>query len=149
MLAFGEGVKIRVKYMLTHFKQLEKEIVYERYKNRRGTNLGIHGVGNVSDTTYNEALNEMSDVKVVVLRDGTIIYRPCEWLRIMKYIYENIPVSDSRLMQMYFFDGQPWAEVIAELEIDKDTFYRRRDKIISLVSIAAAQAGLVEIMPME
>lgn len=91
----------------------------------------------------------MSDVKVVVLRDGTIVYRPCEWLRIMKYIYENIPVSDSRLMQMYFFDGQPWAEVIAELEIDKDTFYRRRDKIISLVSIAAAQAGLVEIMPME
>lgn len=149
MLAFGEGVKIRVVYMLTHFKQLEKEIVYERYKNHRGANLGIRSIGNISDPTYNEAVNEMSDVKVVILHDGTIIHRPCEWLRIIKYIYENVSVSDSRLMQMCFFDRQPWAEVIAELEINKDTFYRRRDIIISWVSIAAAQAGLVEIMPME
>jgi hypothetical protein len=148
MLALGEGVEIRVKFMLTHFKQLEKEIVYERYKNHHGTNLGIRSIGKASDPTYNEAENEMSDVKVVILHDGTIVHSPCEWLRIIKYVYENISVSDSRLMQMYFFDGQPWAEVIAELEINKDTFYRRRDKIVSLVSIAAAQAGLVEIMPM-
>lgn len=45
MLAFGEGVKIRVKYMLTHFKQLEKEIVYERYKIAAGLTLGFTASG--------------------------------------------------------------------------------------------------------
>lgn len=45
MLAFGEGVKIRVKYMLTHFIQLEKEIVYERYKIAAGLTLGFTASG--------------------------------------------------------------------------------------------------------
>lgn len=89
--------------------------------------------------------NDEGDFDYVKTSDGYIILNPRPWINAIKYIYENLPEQDRKIMEMYYFKSVMWFNITAELDIPKDYFYRRANRILYLTTLAAVQAGLVKI----
>lgn len=88
---------------------------------------------------------ETDEYTYVALSDGTIAMHADTWVKVIKYIYENLDYTRREIMRLYFMEGKEWWKITAELNISRPIFYRGTNDIVYLTTIAAAQAGLVSI----
>lgn len=134
---------------MQYYHAIKQEIFWKHQEQKRksGVPMGT-SAGFVSDPTQNEAIKNLTPVKYVTIFKGTteyIVKSPEEWIECIDKVMNGMDVQDRNLVIIAFWKSHSWRSATMELAMDKDTFYRRRDKIISLFAIEAASRGLIKL----
>lgn len=105
---------------------------------------GIRPRGIPSDPTATEAIQNLTPLKSVHIPRGTV-YHPEEWITAIDSVRENLDRDDGDLFSEVFVNKKRTDTVCDQFIISRATFFKRKDRLVSLVAIAAAKNGLIDL----
>lgn len=142
---YGDRVYATVRFMVRNLDEIRRETARARIerKARKGA-PELHAEGFLSNPTAKEAELNMTPVPIVYLSGGKYVARPEEWLACIDYVTDMLSGSDRKLLRTVA-DRMEWREAVETLHMNKDTFYRRRDKLFALIALHAAKRGLITV----
>lgn len=146
MKMFGDSVLGRVKWHMYHLDEIRNAVFWRRkeMKKRVFHMDGIKPRGVPSDPTANEAIMNSTPLKVVEVR-SSVVYRPEDWIAAISSVTSRLNENDLAFYDAAF-KSQKKPETMCELfSVSRGTYFKKRDKFVSLCAIAAAQRGLIEI----
>lgn len=142
---YGDNVLRRLKWTIAHVGDIEKAVRDKRaeMKRRSGT-PEMRSVGYVSDPTEKEAELNLMPIKWVTVGHG-IVRRPEEWIAVIKGVYERLSAEDKKLVEVSFWTNSYRDKKLDELNMSKNTFYARREYIVTLFAIKASERRLISL----
>lgn len=142
---YGDRVMRKIRWHLFRYEGMKRAIKWARLEqSSRNARPEIHAEGFVSNPTAAEAIRNLTPLKSVTVGHD-IVYNPETWVSVIDSVYDKLDGCDRRIVTDTFIKGNRWEKVIADNHIDKNAYYRRRDRIVSLIAIKAACAGIVKL----
>ena len=122
-----------------------KDAVIE-YKTARKKDMnGGGGTAFVSDPTAGQAMRELEECPAVKLENWTV-YRPQDWLRVIRLTYANTKLQERELMRRYF-NGESISELASgNCGYEEPTLYVISRNFVALGVEIACQFGLIRVI---
>lgn len=136
-----------VKWHVGHYFEIKKAVANERAERKRHAKANIGGIqdSKQSDPTAAAALANLTPIgKVTLPGEGSVI-NPELWIEAIDTGLHACPDDVQEVIRQNMWSHHSWRYVTATKDMDKKTFYRKRDMALTAVAIAAAQCGLVRI----
>lgn len=95
------------------------------------------------DPTPAEAQKAVDEVEFVKLERGDLILYPERWIDAVKTVYNSMGKEDRMFFEHAFWKRETHEQKIQKTYVAKDTYYRKRQRMILIVAIAAASRGLI------
>lgn len=141
---YGEAAFRSVRWHLAHYIEISRAVHNARVE-RRTTHARpeVHAEGFVSNPTAAEAIANLTPLRSVTIQRYHVVQKPEEWLDCIDSVLRRLDRADYKLVDDAFFRRLPWDRCAAENYMSKDTFYRRRERIVAMIAIKASAAGLI------
>lgn len=110
---------------------------------------GGGGHAHVSDRTAIRAVELASPIRCISIengRDTEQIRRPEDWIEVLdgtKQRFADSPIA--AFMHKRYAEGQDWKQTCTDLYIERDTYYKWRDNVVTYATLLAVQGGLVKV----
>lgn len=136
-----------VRFHISRYWEIKKAISLFREEQKRHVKDNIGGIqdSKLSDPTAREAIQNLTPLRFVQVPGAGIVKRPEAWIEAIESGLGACTEEVQEVAKQSFWGHRSWKYVTAFGEIDKKTFYKRRDTAVAAVAIAAAQRGLVSI----
>lgn len=143
---YGEDIYKKVRWHLFHYEEIKEAVYYARRENvtKAGYPQAVRE-GYMSNPTETEAIRNLTPLKKIELKYGGVVHRPEEWLYVIEEVVENLEHFDKKITKQTFFEGKRWSRVIEDNHIEKNSFYRHKERCVALVAIKAAERGLISL----
>ncbi len=145
-MRYGDSVFRTVRWHMYQYPEIKSAIFRARGDAKRKLKFvdGIRPRGIPSDPTATEAIQNLTPLKSVRTPRG-IVPRPEAWIECIDSVRYNLDRDDGDLFKAIFVDGKRTESVCNKFLISRATLFKRKDRLVSLVAIAAAKIGLVEL----
>lgn len=142
---FYSGAFRSVKWHIAYYWDIKKAVTDRRLelKKRSGT-AERRSEGFISNPTEKEAEINLSKLPCVYLSLGKV-EKPEEWIEAIDYVMDRLGREDRKLIHASFWGHNNWRAAVTELNMDKMTYYKRRDHLIAVFAIHCAERGLIHI----
>ena len=142
---YGDGVLRSVKWHVKNYEDIKREIVNVRLEQKRRSGAPERrSMGFVSDPTQSEAIKNLTPLRTITVNNYTV-KRPEQWIEAINKVMGGLSREEQKFVEVSFWKAHSWRYAIDELHMDKDTFYRRRDRIVTLFAIEASSRGLISL----
>jgi hypothetical protein len=119
------------------------------YGSRKPDMSGGGGHAFISDSTAIRGVLLADRIKCITVMLGKqeeAILKPEEWLGVIGGTYNHFAGSSiPDFMQRRYKDNQDWKQTCAELYIERDTYYKWRDNVVTYAALLAVQHGLIRV----
>ena len=145
-MKYGDSVFRSVRWHMYQYAEIKSAVFWARGDAKRKLKFvdGIRPRGIASDPTAIEAIQNLTPLKSVRTSRG-IVYHPEAWLDSIDSVRINLDRDDGDLFTAIFVNGKRTENVCNKFLISRATLFKRKDRLVSLVAIAAARNGLVEL----
>lgn len=141
----GEGALRSVRWHIANYHNIRKAVFEKRLEMKRKSGAPERrSQGFVSDPTQTEALKNLTPLKSVNIPGGEV-QAPEAWLAAIDKVMGKLEHHDQRIIEVSFWEHHTWQASVEALNMDKMTYYRRRDKLMTLFAIECAARGLIQI----
>ena len=141
----GEGALRSVRWHIANYHNIRKAVFEKRLEMKRKSGAPERrSQGFVSDPTQTEALKNLTPLKSVNIPGGEV-QAPEAWLAAIDKVMGKLEHHDQRIIEVSFLEHHTWQASVEALNMDKMTYYRRRDKLMTLFAIECAARGLIQI----
>ena len=141
----GEGALRSVRWHIANYHNIRKAVYEKRLEMKRKSGAPERrSQGFVSDPTQTEALKNLTPLKSVNIPGGEV-QAPEAWLTAIDKVMGKLEHHDQRIIEVSFWEHHTWQASVDALNMDKMTYYRRRDKLMTLFAIECAARGLIQI----
>lgn len=141
----GEGALRSVRWHIANYHNIRKAVYEKRLEMKRKSGAPERrSQGFVSDPTQTEALKNLTPLKSVNIPGGEV-RQPEAWLTAIDKVMGKLEHHDQRIIEVSFWEHHTWQASVDALNMDKMTYYRRRDKLMTLFAIECAARGLIQI----
>lgn len=141
----GEGALRSVRWHIANYHNIRKAVYEKRLEMKRKSGAPERrSQGFVSDPTQTEALKNLTPLKSVNIPGGEV-QAPEAWLAAIDKVMGKLEHHDQRIIEVSFWEHHTWQASVDALNMDKMTYYRRRDKLMTLFAIECAARGLIRI----
>lgn len=141
----GEGALRSVRWHIANYHNIRKAVYEKRLEMKRKSGAPERrSQGFVSDPTQTEALKNLTPLKSVNIPGGEV-QQPEAWLAAIDKVMGKLEHHDQRIIEVSFWEHHTWQASVDALNMDKMTYYRRRDKLMTLFAIECAARGLIQI----
>lgn len=149
-----EKLEELIEFVLMHTEDIRAEIVEAKLDGRGHTGGGGTGHSKVGDPTAIRALKNLTELPVVHVQYGPVLYgkresmairRPEKWLRVAEQTAKYY-LGNPRMAEFYkrrYVDGEDWRKTCSDLNIRKSLYYAMKDDVLRFVMISAAGSGLI------
>lgn len=145
-MRYGEIACKKVKWVLRNYREIVTSVAdFRADKSARKGTRELHSTGYVSDPTYKAAENNSTEIKIIYTENGGFLSRPERWIETVKSVYENLSPEDQKLVELSFFEDQINEVVADEMCMNIMTFYKRRERLVLLFMVKAAENGLIRL----
>lgn len=145
MYDLGEGALRSVRWHIANYHNIRKAVCEKRLEMKRRSGASERrSQGFVSDPTQTEALKNLTPLKSVNIPGGEA-QQPEAWLAAIDKVMGKLEHHDQRIIEVSFWEHHTWQASVDALNMDKMTYYRRRDKLMTLFAIECAARGLIQI----
>lgn len=145
MYDLGEGALRSVRWHIANYHNIRKAVYEKRLEMKRRSGAPERrSQGFVSDPTQTEALKNLTPLKSVNIPGGEV-QAPEAWLAAIDKVMGKLEHHDQRIIEVSFWEHHTWQASVDALNMDKMTYYRRRDKLMTLFAIECAARGLIQI----
>lgn len=147
---YGDETLASVRWHVANYWDIRRAVVDKRLELKKREDSfggGGHSAGHVSDPTAKEAIIDLQPLKRVLVGNYTVDY-PEAWISAITRVLNGISKEDRKLIEVSFWQHRPRGShsfIYDELHLAKNTYYRRKDKLMALFAIEAASAGLVSL----
>lgn len=131
-----------IESMFYRFKEIEQAIKEARMDHK---DCGRTGHAWINDPTATAAVDKATELKRVILPDGTEIAYPERWLKIVRATYQHLDSLQQKVFVVRYIKHLSWKECVA-LNISKDTFYSLLNDAVIFAKLAACQLGLMRVI---
>lgn len=145
MDCYGDYQIRTVKWHVKNYWDIKREVrdARDEMRKRSGT-PERRSMGFVSDPTQSEAIKNLTPLKYVCVNQRTV-KKPEEWTETVEKVMNNLDASDRKIVEVGFWKARSWQSAVLELNMDKNTYYRRRSRVLTLFAIEASSRGLIAI----
>ncbi len=142
---YGDWVDRKVRFVLKHMKEIREETACARAerKARKGA-PEMHGEGYVSNPTAKEAEINMTPLPIIHMAGGLYLENPEAWIGCVDRVKAGMDASGRDLIEG-MERGAKWRDETERLHMNKETLYRRRDRVVALIAMEAIQRGILRI----
>lgn len=133
----------KMLYKYDEIKAAVKE--YRAEKKAKRETMGIRSIGTVSDPTRQEAEIDSEEIRAVRIKSGLLVSHPEKWIEAMDKVFSKISKEDMMIIRLSFWSKDRCSSIVDNLNMATATYYKRKERIISLVAISAAEMGLIHI----
>lgn len=134
-----------MKWHLAYYWDIKKAVTDRRLELKRKSGTAERrSEGYISNPTEKEAEVNLTRLPFVYLSLGKV-EKPEEWLDAIDYVMQRLGPDDKALIKASFWTHNNWRAAVTELHMDKMTYYKRRDHLISVFAIRCAAQGLIGI----
>ena len=141
----GEVALRSVRWHIANYHNIRKAVFEKRLEMKRKSGAPERrSQGFVSDPTQTEALKNLTPLKSVNIPGGEV-QAPEAWLAAIDKVMGKLEHHDQRIIEVSFWEHHTWQASVEALNMDKMTYYRRRDKLMTLFAIECAARGLIQI----
>lgn len=143
----GDDAFKAVRWHLGHYWEIKQAVSMQRVEMRRHVSSNIGGIqdSRLSDPTAAAALSNLTKIRVVKLPGFGLVYRPEDWIDAIDKGLAACSNEVREAAKENFWHHKSSRYIYTTMNMDKDTFYKRREKAVATVAIAAAQYGLIDI----
>lgn len=143
--AYGDEIYQTVQLVLYNYQEIKDKLkIYRMEKKAKKETGGIRSVGSVSDPTGKEAEINLEDVEYVRIPHGIIVHYPVRWVEAMEYVFSRLEKNDMKLIRLSFWSTLRYEQILDELNLSPGAYYKRRDRILSLIAVRAAEIGAIQ-----
>ena len=133
-----------VRWHLGHYWDIRRAVSEERAaRKRRGSTIGGVQDSHLSDPTAAAAISNLTPIKAVRVSGAGTVVNPELWIKAIEVGLSSCEEDIREVARQNFWNHRSWRYITKDM--DKKTFYRRRDAAVSAVAVAAAQYGLVKL----
>lgn len=145
-MRYGDSVFRTVRWHMYQYAEIKDAVRWAKADAKRKMKYvdGIRPRGIPSDPTAVEAIQNLTPLRSVHTTRGTVAH-PEAWLAVIDSVRENLDRDDGDLFSAIFVDRKHTDVVCNKFIISRATLFKRKDRLVALVAIAAAKSGLVEI----
>lgn len=141
----GEGALRSVRWHIANYHNIRKAVYEKRLEMKRRSGAPERrSQGFVSDPTQTEALKNLTPLRMVTISGGEV-QKPEAWIAAIDKVMSMLDHHDQRIIEVSFWEHHTWQASVDALHMDKMTYYRRRDKLMTLFAIECAARGLIRI----
>ena len=140
----------QVDFIFYREKQI-RDAILEKNLESKDNSISLFPVANAhtfSDPTASRALRNLTPLKFVKLRDGTMIKYPEKWIAVIDKTYNwcrrqqdcRFEVAKRR------YHNEDYRKTCIDLSISKSTLHRLLESVRMYAALQAVQAGLIKIL---
>lgn len=142
---YGDDVLRIVKWHVKNYEDIKREIINTRLEQKRRSGAPERrSMGFVSDPTQSEAIKNLTPIRSVEVGRYTV-HNPESWIECINKVMCGLDKEDRRLVEVAFWKCHSWYTAIVELNMNKDTYYNRMNRVVCIFAIEAASRGLVKL----
>lgn len=144
---YGNNMLRSVRWHIANYWGIKIAVSQRRADMYRRSNNPTGGINDnhISDPTAQAALQNLTPIPSVIF-DGRVIVHPERWIYVIDTVMDQLPKTEKKIIKDNFWSKKGWKYVTTMDLISKETFYRKRDHVVSLVAIAAAEKDLIHLL---
>lgn len=131
---------------LYHYNDIKKAIQDTRLDSGANSKTIIPRHAFISDTTANTAIKNMSELKYVVLNDGTAVSYPERWVKVITALYDRLDDRERKALELRYNEGQKYSYITYNMHISKNVLYCIINDARSFMLAGACQYGMIRII---
>lgn len=145
-LSTRERIKKTAKFMFYHESQIERALKEYRMDTGRGHTGGGNAHALVSDPTAIQGIKNATEIRSVVLDDGTTVKLPERWMSVIKATYGNTTGIEHAVLVKRYRERKTIDEISADIGLSPSRVYEIHDDCLrSYVLAACVQAGILKV----
>jgi hypothetical protein len=132
--------------MFYHETEIEQCVNESRYDSGTGHTGGSLGHSYISDPTAIQGIKAAMDIKKITLSDGSVIYWPEKWLKVIRSTYQQGNETQQQAIRMRYQELKNYRLICESLFISPNVYYTMLNDAQNYAIAAACQEQIIRVM---